>query len=139
MAVPAAFKELVAVRAGRCCEYCLSQEEFSPSGFSIEHIIPKSGGGSSEPDNLAFACQSCNNFKYDATTALDPVTGMEAPLFHPRRDIWAEQFCWTSDNAALIGLTPTARATIDRLHLNRASVVRLRRVLSFMRLHPPHA
>jgi hypothetical protein len=138
MPLPFAIKELVATRAGRRCEYCLSQEEFSPSGFSIEHIIPRSGGGTSDPDNLAFACQSCNNFKYDATMALDPVTGQGAPLFDPRRDVWGKHFCWTSDSAILIGLTPAGRATISRLHLNRAGVVRLRRVLRLMGRHPPH-
>ncbi len=75
MAVPASLKQLGAARAGCCCEYCLSREDHSPCGFSVEHILPQSAGGASVPENLAYACQSCNNFKYAATTALDPVTG----------------------------------------------------------------
>lgn len=36
-----------------CCEYCLSQAQYSPSPFSIEHIIPRVNGGSNEVSNLA--------------------------------------------------------------------------------------
>ena len=135
MPVPSAIKELVAARAERRCEYCLSREEFRPSAFSVEHIIPKAGGGTSDPGNLAYACQSCNNSKYAATSALDPVTGERASLFHPRRDVWAEHFCWTSDRQVLAGLTPTGRSTISRLRLNRPGVVRLRRALCLLGLH----
>ena len=90
-----------------------------------------------DADNLALACQSCNNFKYDATRALDPVTGNLAPLFHPRRDAWADHFCWSLNGLELIGISPAGRATISRLQLNRPGVVRLRRVLGMMQLHPP--
>jgi len=38
-------------------------EGFPISQASIEHIIPKSHGGSNELENLAIACKSCNNFK----------------------------------------------------------------------------
>jgi hypothetical protein len=37
----------------------------------------------------------------------------------------------------IIGLTPTGRATIEALHLNRANVVNLRRVLYALGEHPP--
>ncbi len=33
-------RELVAERAGLRCEYCHYPEEFSPSSFEAEHIIP---------------------------------------------------------------------------------------------------
>ncbi|MEG4968235.1 hypothetical protein QUB11_16585 [Microcoleus sp. B6-A1] len=38
----------------------------------------------------------------------------------------------------MLGLTPTGRATIDRLQLNREGVVNLRGVLHSIALHPPH-
>jgi 5-methylcytosine-specific restriction endonuclease McrA len=58
-------KKIVASRAGGRCEYCLSPVEFSIDPFVIEHVIPKSRGGTSTPDNLAFACQGCNGQKYN--------------------------------------------------------------------------
>ena len=109
--------------------YCLSQVKFSPDPFSIEHIIPRSKGGTSDLDNLAVACQGCNNFKYSHIEAIDPITGEPVPLYHPRQHNWRDHFTWTNDSTQMLGLTPTGRATIDRLQLNREGVVNLRRVL----------
>jgi hypothetical protein len=78
--------------------------------------------------NLAYACAGCNNAKYDAIEALDPVTGEVVPLFHPRNDIWEDHFRFAHD-FALLGITPTGRATVHRLHLNRPEVVRIRYML----------
>jgi len=45
-------KQQVRDRAGNCCEYCLSQEFFSSTPFSIEHIIPVSKmAGEHPPDD----------------------------------------------------------------------------------------
>jgi 5-methylcytosine-specific restriction endonuclease McrA len=93
----------------------LSQEAYSPDSFSTEHIVPEILGGDSAEDNLARACQGCNNFKYTKTTGIDPITLQEVPLFHPRRDVWEEHFAWSRDLTELIGLTPTGRATIVEL------------------------
>jgi len=82
-------------RAKGCCEYCLSQLDFSPTKFSIDHIVPKSRGGDDSRDNLALACQGCNNHKHTATTATDPVSGQVVALFHPRRDTWTQHFAWS--------------------------------------------
>jgi 5-methylcytosine-specific restriction endonuclease McrA len=91
--------EEVARRAFSCCEYCLSQLELSHDDFSIEHIQPKSAGGTDSLDNLALSCQGCNNRKYIATTATDPITGQVVPLYHPRQDRWEAHFCWDEDFA----------------------------------------
>ena len=131
-------RQFIKQRANGCCEYCLSQAKFSPDPFSIEHIIPRSKGGTSDLDNLAIACQGCNNFKYSHSEAIDPVTGGSVPLYHPRQDNWSEHFTWSSDSTQMLGLTPTGRATIDRLQLNREGVVNLRGVLHSIDLHPPH-
>jgi HNH endonuclease len=128
---------LVSERAHSCCEYCISQEAYSPDSFSTEHIVPEILGGDSAEDNLARACQGCNNFKYTKTTGIDPITLQEVPLFHPRRDVWEEHFAWSRDLTELIGLSPTGRATIVELRLNRENVVNLRRVLILAERHPP--
>ena len=59
--VTAEQKQAVFERARGCCEYCRSQARFATQSFSIEHIIPRQLGGENTLDNLALACQGCNN------------------------------------------------------------------------------
>ncbi|MEW6208878.1 MAG: HNH endonuclease signature motif containing protein [Acidobacteriota bacterium] len=133
----AELRRLVVARARGCYEYCLSQARYSTHSFAIEHIIPKHRGGKTEPNNLALSCQGCNNHKHTKVKARDPLTRKLAPLFNPRRHKWTEHFTWRADYLEIIGLTPTGRATISTLHLNRAEVINLRRVLSACGEHPP--
>jgi hypothetical protein len=130
-------KEAVARRANDCCEYCRSQARFSPDPFSIEHVVPRSKRGTDQPENLALSCQGCNNHKYNYVEAHDPINGRLVPLYHPRHQRWNEHFTWNEDFTLVIGLTPTGRATVERLQLNREGVVNLRRVLHSANLHPP--
>lgn len=130
-------KKQVASRARFCCEYCLSQADFSPDPLSVEHITPVSKGGSDDLDNLAHSCQGCNNRKYIHTEAIDPVTNTVVRLFHPRKDQWSDHFQWSTDQSIIIGLTPSGRATIEKLDLNRKGVVNLRHVLVLIGEHPP--
>jgi len=127
----------VARRAGGRCEYCLSPDLFSPAPFAAEHVLPRAKGGRTSLDNLAYACQGCNNAKYVATHALDTDSGRVVPLYHPRRNSWDEHFAWSPDYSRIIGLTATGRATVRTLHLNRAEVVNLRRALVLFGEHPP--
>ncbi len=135
--ISAKTKALVIQRANSCCEYCQSQLRHSPAPFSVEHIIPLSAGGDDAIDNLALACQGCNNHKYNSTQAKDPISGTNAPLFHPRKDRWTDHFIWTDDFTRILGTTPTGRATIERLQLNRKSLVSLREALVIVNQHPP--
>lgn len=132
-------KQAVAQRANYCCEYCLSQLRYSPDPFSIEHITPLSRGGLNRMDNLAFACQGCNSRKYTSTTAIDPISGEMVSLYHPRQERWNDHFAWNDDFTRMLGLTPTGRATIESLQLNRDGVVNLRQVLHTIDKHPPSA
>jgi len=129
-------KTAVKQRAQDCCEYCWSQEAYSPDTFSVEHIVPLAKGGTNDANNLANACQGCNNRKFVSTEAIDSLTGAMAVLYHPRRDRWAEHFAWDEDYLVMIGLTPTGRATVEKLELNRKGVVNLRRLLQESGLHP---
>lgn len=135
--VTAQQKKAVAERANGCCEYCKSQVRFAIQPFSIEHIIPRSLGGETALDNLAFSCQGCNNHKYNKTEERDPVSGDTVPLYHPRQQRWSDHFAWNNDFTLIIGLTPTGRSTVETLQLNREGVVNLRRVLYAMGEHPP--
>lgn len=127
----------VAERAGNLCEYCYCSSDFSSSPYAVEHINPRAGGGTGELENLAWSCQGCNGHKLAATMARDLMTGEQVTLYHPRQQDWAEHFQWGMDGLILIGITPTGRATIERLQLNRPSVINLRRVLTGFGLHPP--
>jgi hypothetical protein len=48
-----------------------------------------------------------------------------------------DHFAWSDDLTLIIGLTPTGRATVVRLQLNRSGVVSLRSLLHSAGLHPP--
>ncbi len=118
-------------RAQGYCEYCRSPMRYSPDPFAVEHIVPRVAGGGNEPSNLALSCQGCNNLKFVSIEAVDPVTGVMVPLFHPRQQRWSQ------DTTGVVGRTPIGRATVERLRLNREGVVNLRRVLATIGQHPP--
>jgi hypothetical protein len=135
--IPAELRRLVAERGMHCCEYCRAQVRYSADALTIDHITPRSLGGSTTHDNLALCCYGCNQHKSRRTAALDPVTEARVPLFHPREHRWEEHFAWNDDFTFMLGLTPTGRATIAALQLNRPGLVNLRRVLYAMGEHPP--
>ena len=127
----------VGKRARGLCEYCRSPRLYSVSPFSVEPIHPQAKGGLSGLDNLAFACLGCNGHKHTKTEAPDPVTGKSVLLFHPRRQQWVDHFGWSEDYTLVIGRTPTGRATVDALQLNREEQINLRRLLYAAGAHPP--
>ncbi|MYD61950.1 MAG: HNH endonuclease [Gemmatimonadetes bacterium] len=133
----ARLKQAVIHRAQECCEYCQSQARFATHPFSIEHIHPLSRGGEDTLNNLALACQGCNNYKYTKVEALDPVNGQPVPLFHPRQQRWIDHFRWADRFTHIVGITPTGRATVEALQLNRRGLVNLRRILFAAGVHPP--
>lgn len=130
-------RKIVYKRALGCCEYCQCVADFIPETLPIEHIIPESKNGSNELDNLALSCHGCNGSKYDKTHAFDPTTENKVPLFHPRKDKWIEHFQWNEDFSEILGLTPTGRATIITLKMNRPNVINLRFALYLIGYHPP--
>lgn len=70
----------------------------------------------------------CDRYKHARQTAVDPQTNEEVPLFHPRQQIWSEHFAWNEDRTRLVGLTPTGRATVIVLAMNRPRITNLRRL-----------
>lgn len=56
--------------------------------------MPRSKGGSDDPDNLAWACMGCTGIKYNDTSAIDPITMETVPLYNPRTQNWSEHFQW---------------------------------------------
>jgi 5-methylcytosine-specific restriction endonuclease McrA len=56
MSVSEFTKKYVRNRADYLCEYCHSPEKISASRFTIDHLQPRSLGGSDTEENLALAC-----------------------------------------------------------------------------------
>ncbi len=137
MAISAVNRRLTRERANGRCEYCRCPESHSTQNFSVDHVWPQSRDGDDQSTNLALACQGCNNKKYNKTVVPDPATGIEAPLFDPRRQRWAEHFRWSEDKLRVLGLTATGRATVAALDMNRLGVLNLREVLIPCGYHPP--
>ncbi len=66
--IPFVVKRMVLQRSASRCWYC--GEVLNVAGkqsFEIDHVIPVSRGGSSDPDNLVASCRSCNGEKADMT------------------------------------------------------------------------
>lgn len=108
----AAVRRQVIEESNHRCEYCKTPSRLTGTPLVMEHILPQLLGGSDDHDNLAASCYRCNEFKGAKTHAIDPETGQLASLFHPRGQVWAEQFAWVNGGTHLIGITPTGRATV---------------------------
>jgi 5-methylcytosine-specific restriction endonuclease McrA len=121
----AAVRELVRRRASNRCEYCLLPQEADPLfTFHVEHIVARQHHGTDDPANLALACHFCNLHKGPNLSGIDPVTQRLVRLFHPRTDEWSAHF--QTEAGRVIGLTDTARATIDVLKMNASQRIELR-------------
>ena len=96
--------------------------------------FPADGGPTAE-DNLALACVSCSLHKAARQSATDPETDTEVTIYNPRQHAWSEHFRW--DDVHLIGLTPTGRATVLALRMNRPIILAIRAEESFFNRHPP--
>jgi len=115
----------------------MSQQKHASCNFSIEHILPIAKGGSNELENLALSCQGCNNIKHMKQVGIDPETEKKAKLYHPGKDKWTDHFEWNENFTVIIGRTPTGRATIIELRLNRNFLINQRTVYRSYGAHPP--
>lgn len=125
----------VVFRAGSRCEYCRLSQLGQEATFHIDHVLPRAAGGPTKADNLALACVSCSLRKWANQMGTDPDSGQEVPLFNPRRQAWAEHFRWEGER--IVGLTPTGRATVAALAMNRALMVAIRQEEATRGRHPP--
>ena len=135
MSIPSALKHHVIKRAKLRCEYCGLAQAGQEAAFHIDHIIPFIAGGPTTADNLALACVSCSLRKGARKIAIDPRTGENANLFHPRRENWADHFAWRG--CQVMGLSSTGRATVAALRLNRTLIVGIRAEEKILGRHPP--
>ncbi len=133
----AKIKKKVSQRANYLCEYCLLPQNYSPSTFELEHILPISKGGKTILKNLAWSCSGCNKHKYNKISKTDSETNKEIPLFNPRNDKWNEHFSWSKDFTEIIPLTTKGKITIQALKLNRRGLKNLRKLIHLVGEHPP--
>lgn len=120
-------RQQVIERAREQCEYCQTPMRIVVE-IEIDHIVPQSVGGATELDNLCLACVGCNGYKLAFQEAEDPETGEIVSLYNPRIQHWHDHFAWSDDGIQVIGLTPTGRATVIRLRMNRERMVEARRL-----------
>ena len=135
--IPESIQVQVRQRAACLCEYCHASEQWQYVRFTVDHVVPVSLGGEDDLKNLALACFHCNRRKTNRLTAVDPQSNQKAPLFHPRRQNWREHFIWSTDTLSIFGLTPTGRATVTMLALNRERVLSIRAADKEIGRHPP--
>ena len=101
--VPADVADRVRAAARDRCGYRLSPQRLVMARLEIEHIVPRSKGGSNDESNLWLSCPLCNRFKSDQTQWRDSLTQQLAPLFNPRTQRWSEHFQWAADGLRIVG------------------------------------
>ena len=106
--ISAELRQTIADRAKQLCEYCLIAEADTFYGCEVDHIISVKHGGSSEADNLAYACAPCNRAKGSDVGSIAR-TGEFIRFFNPRTDRWAEHF--RLDGATIQPLTLIGEVT----------------------------
>jgi len=91
--------------------------------------------GRPRPITSPLACVSFSLRKWAQQTATDPDSGEEVLLFNPRRQAWSEHFRW--DGERIVPLTPTGRATVAALAMNRPLIVAIGQEEAARGRHPP--
>ncbi len=71
----------VFARDGHLCQYCGGAAE------NIDHVVPRSKGGTHTWENVVAACRPCNNRKQDHLLHETPLRLQRAPVA-PRERLW---------------------------------------------------
>jgi hypothetical protein len=120
-------RRLVAERGYHVCEYCLLHEDDTFWGCQIDHIISRKHAGSSDLENLAWACACCNNYKGSDIATLVGQPPLLSRLYHPRTDRWSE--CFRLNGYRIEPHNAPGAATEKLLRLNQDSRLRERAAL----------
>lgn len=116
------FRTFVEARAGGSCEYCRLLQYASGVTFHLEHVHPKSAGGTTNLGNLALSCPGCNLAKAFRTSGAD-ADGTMRKLFNPRAYEpwilgWHIHFSLNRDSGLIVAKTHVGDATIIALQMN---------------------
>jgi len=113
--ISAELRQTIANRASLLCEYCLITEADTFYGCEVDHIISLKHGGSSESDNLAYACALCNRAKGSDIGSIS-ASGEFTRFFNARTDRWDEHF--RLEQATIRPLTIVGEVTARILGFN---------------------
>lgn len=133
--VPAALRRFVAERAAGLCEYCLLHESDGYLAFEVEHVIAEKHGGRTSPENLAYACVTCNRRKGSDIGSITEGAGALTRFFNPRLDHWSDLMA--VNGARIEPVTDIGEVTIRILALNDADRVAERDLLVEAGRYPP--
>lgn len=128
-------RQLVAARADYLCEYCLIAEDDTFFGCEVDHVISLKHGGSSEVENLAYACVFCNRQKGSDIGSIS--SGEFSRFFNPRTDRWSDHFRLTG--SSIQPLTLIGEVTARILNFNSADRILERRALQEANKYPSQA
>src|SRR4051794_37016300 len=104
----------VVLRARNRCEYCQLSQLGQEAAFHIDHVIPRAAAGRPWPAISPWPASHvpCGSGRIRRPRTLSP--GRK----------WAEHFRWEGERVA--PLTPTGRATVAALAMNRPMILAIR-------------
>ena len=127
-------RRLVATRANFLCEYCLIHEKDTAFGCAVDHIISLKHDGSSDDDNLAYACVFCNRFKGSDIGSIIWRTRDFIRFYNPRTDYWFQHF--RLQDSVLQPLTEIGEVTARILGFNDSDRLLERQILINQKKYP---
>lgn len=134
--IPGVLVRKVRLRARGFFEYCRLPQDSQEATFHVDHVHPRSAAGPTSLDNLALACVTCSLRKAARLKGHDSRSRKSVLLFNPRQDDWSRHFEFTA-RWRLRGRTPTGRATVAALGMNRGAIVAIRNELADQDRFPP--
>lgn len=125
----------VAKRARHCCEYCLIPEIETYLGCEVDHIISLKHEGTTELDNLAFACVYCYRNKGSDVGSVVLPDRTFIRFYNPRIDNWSAHF--ELEEGVIVPLTDIGKVTLKILDINLAERILERQLLIDSGDYPP--
>lgn len=127
----------VAERANFLCEYCLIHEDDTFYGCHVDHIISEKHGGSTDLENLAYACALCNRAKGSDIASISSDATTMVRFYNPRTDRWSDHFQLSS--STIVGTTAIGEATARILGYNVSNRIAERELLIQIGRYPSTA
>lgn len=123
MRVTKKLKEQIFKDANYQCEYCGVQ--LTESNSSIDHKIPLSKGGTSDPSNLVAACNKCNMLKADKIIDFLP-----NPIAKKVAEVWIYAYIKSPKITGIVSIILVMISVVLIIYNNSIKSVRLQAELS---------
>jgi hypothetical protein len=114
-------------RNGGHCAYC-GNELWDSSAGAVDFFRPLDRGGTADEENALYCCVVCSHYKAHYWHETDPP---HIRLLHPFNDPLPEHVSET-ETGEMVPRTPEGRFYIERLRLNRATLIERRRALKLL-------